>query len=143
MTDAEVVAFLAERTKLHVATVNRDGSPHLMPMYFLADGATVVFWTFTKSQKIRNLERDPRIAVMAEDGDAYFDLRGVQIAGIAHLAADPDATRAFGERLYARQFGAVDEAVREQVARQAAKRTVVTVEPRRIASWDHRKLLEA
>src|SRR5262245_49872224 len=81
MSDEEVAAFLAGQRKVHVATINRDGSPHLMPMYFvLVDGA-VAFWTYTKSQKIRNLQRDPRITAMAEEGEAYFDLRGVQING--------------------------------------------------------------
>jgi PPOX class probable F420-dependent enzyme len=140
MTDDEVAAFLAERRKLHVATINRDGSAHLVPMYFLlADGA-VAFWTYTRSQKVVNLRRDPRITVMAEDGEAYFDLRGVQIAGSARMTDDPALVGAFGERLYAHYFGPLDDAGRAYVAGAAAKRTLVTVEPIRIVSWDHRRL---
>src|SRR5499427_5871800 len=116
MTDDEVGAFLAERRKLHVATLDRHGTPHLMPMYFLVVDGAVTFWTYTASQKIVNLRRDPRITVMAEDGEAYFDLRGVQIAGRAHLDADPEAVLRFGERLYERQFGLVGEAARASVA---------------------------
>lgn len=140
MTDDEVTAFLAERRKLHVATINRDGSPHLVPMYFLLVGGAVTFWTYTRSQKVRNLERDPRITVMAEEGEAYFDLRGVQVAGRGHLAADLPLVTAFGERLYERYFGPLDDAGRAYVARSAAKRTLVTVEPVRVVSWDHRRL---
>jgi len=140
MSDEEVAAFLAEQRKLHVATINRDGSPHLMPMYFvLVDGA-VAFWTYTKSQKIRNLQRDPRITVMAEAGDGYFDLRGVQISGRAHLTTDADAVLEFGERLYERQFGPLDPAARASVASSARKRTCVTVEPIHMVSWDHARL---
>ncbi|HKF76701.1 MAG TPA: TIGR03618 family F420-dependent PPOX class oxidoreductase [Candidatus Dormibacteraeota bacterium] len=140
MTDGEVAEFLAAQRKLHVATLNRDGSPHLVPMYFaLVDGA-VAFWTYTRSQKIRNLQRDPRITVMAESGEAYLDLRGVQISGVGRLTADPAAVGAFGERLYERQYGALDDGARAYVARSAGKRTVVTVEPRRVGSWDHSKL---
>ena len=91
MSDEEVAAFLAGQRKVHVATINRDGSPHLMPMYFvLVDGA-VAFWTYTKSQKIRNLQRDPRITVMAETGEAYFDLRGraeLRMTAAAHFMVD-------------------------------------------------------
>jgi PPOX class probable F420-dependent enzyme len=140
MTDEEVAAFLAERRKLHVATLNRDGSPHLMPMYFLVVDGAVTFWTYTASQKVMNLRRDPRITVMAEDGEAYFDLRGVQIAGRARLTDDPALLTAFGERLYERYFGPLDEGGRAYVARSAARRTRVTVEPLRVVSWDHRKL---
>ena len=140
MTDDEVRDFLAGRRKVHVATLNRDGSPHLVPMYFLLVDGAVTFWTYTSSQKIVNLRRDPRITVMAEDGDAYFDLRGVQIAGRAHLAADPALVTAFGERLYERHLGPLDETGRAYVARSAAKRTRVTVESLRVVSWDHRRL---
>lgn len=140
MSGEEVAAFLAGRRKVHVATLGRDGGPHLMPMYFLVLDGAVTFWTYTASQKIANLRRDPRITVMAEDGEAYFDLRGVQIAGLAHLTADPALVTAFGERLYERYFGPLDENGRAYVARSAAKRTRVTVEPLRVVSWDHRKL---
>jgi PPOX class probable F420-dependent enzyme len=143
MTDDEVAAFLAERRKLHVATVNRDGTPHLVPMYFLVVDGAVTFWTYTRSQKVRNLERDPRITVMAEDGDAYFDLRGVQVSGRARLTAAPALVAAFGELLLARYFGPLDDGARAFVASSAAKRTRVTVEPLRVVSWDHRRLAGA
>ncbi|HEY4027157.1 MAG TPA: TIGR03618 family F420-dependent PPOX class oxidoreductase [Candidatus Dormibacteraeota bacterium] len=143
MTDEEVTEFLAARRKLHVATIGRDGGPHLMPMYFLLVDGAVTFWTYARSQKVRNLERDPRITVMAEDGDAYFDLRGVQIAGRAHLASDPELVTAFGELLYQRYFGPLDDSGRAYVARSAAKRTRVTVEPLHVVSWDHRRLAGA
>ena len=140
MSDDEVAAFLAERRKLHVATINADGSPHLMPMYFLLVDGAVTFWTYTRSQKIVNLRRDPRITVMAEDGEAYADLRGVQIAGRAELTDDARSVAAFGERLYERYFGFLDEGARAYVAASAAKRTRVTVSPVRVVSWDHRRL---
>jgi PPOX class probable F420-dependent enzyme len=140
MTSEEVTAYLAERRKLHVATINGDGSPHLVPMYFLLVDGAVTFWTYTRSQKIRNLERDPRLTVMAEDGDGYFDLRGVQVAGRGHLTGDPGQVVAFGELLYQRYFGPLDESGRAYVARSAVKRTRVTVEPLRVVSWDHRRL---
>jgi PPOX class probable F420-dependent enzyme len=140
MSDGEIAAFLAERRKLHVATLASDGGPHLVPMYFLVVDGAVTFWTYTASRKIVNLRRDPRITVMAEDGEAYFDLRGVQITGRAHLTSDLAPVTAFGERLYLRYFGPLDDDGRAYVARSAVKRTVVTVEPVRVVSWDHRKL---
>jgi PPOX class probable F420-dependent enzyme len=143
MTDDEVAAFLAERRKLHVATLDRHGAPHVMPMYFLVVDGAVTFWTYTASQKIVNLRRDPRITVMAEDGEAYFDLRGVQVAGRAHLTGDLAVVTAFGERLHERYFGPLDDGGRAYVARSAARRTRVTVEPLRVVSWDHRKLITA
>jgi PPOX class probable F420-dependent enzyme len=141
MTGEEALAFLAERRKVHVATLNRDGSAHLVPMYFLLVAGAVTFWTYSRSQKARNLERDPRITVMAEDGDAYFDLRGVQVRGLARLSTDPAEVRAFGEGLHRRYFGGLGDAAREHVLGTSPKRTLVTVVPARIVSWDHTRLL--
>src|SRR5262249_13099009 len=90
-------------------------------------------------QKIRNLQRDPRITVMAEEGEAYFDLRGVQINGRAHLTTDPVAVLQFGERLYERQFGLLGEAARASVASSARKRTGVTGQPLPGAPWGTRR----
>lgn len=142
MTEEEVASFLAAQRKLHVATLNRDGSPHLMPMYFLLADGRVQFWTYTRSQKMRNLQRDARITVMAEEGQAYFDLRGVQIRGRAQLSTDVSEVSAFAERLQGRYFGPVGDEARAYVMRAAQKRTLVTVEPLHVVSWDHSRLVE-
>lgn len=141
MTDEEVGAFLLEGPhKLQVATINRDGSPHLVAMYYAVVDGRIAFWTYTKSQKIRNLERDPRITVLVEDGLDYAELRGVQIAGTATLSTDPAAVLDIGERLHARYWGELDDTARAGVAYSGRKRTRVEVEPLRVVSWDHRKL---
>ncbi len=141
MTSDEVLEFLEAQRKLQVATLNPDGSVHLVTVFHIVDGGAVSFWTYTRSQKIRNLERDPRITVLAEDGDGYAELRGLQLRGRARLTIDPDALLDIGERLYERNFGGrLDDGVRAGIAWAARKRTRVTVEPLRSASWDHRKL---
>lgn len=141
MTDEEIRAFLAAPRKIHVATLDRDGSPHLMPMWYaLSEDGLIEFWTYSRSQKIQNLRRDPRITVMAEDGEAYDELRGVQITGVARLSTDPAELLDIGERIYERYAGRLDESGRAGVAYAARKRTRVTVEPRRVVSWDHRRL---
>jgi PPOX class probable F420-dependent enzyme len=140
MSPQEVSDFLAGQRKVHVATINRDGTPHLVPMYFLLVDGEVTFWTYTRAQKVRNLRRDPRVTVMAEAGEAYFDLRGVQLTGRARLSEEVARVAAFGEQLYEHHFGAGPETSREMVARQAPKRTLVTVEPVRVVAWDHSRL---
>ena len=141
MTGDEVRAFLAVPRTLHVATLNRDGSPHLVPMWYaLTDQGEIGFWTYTRSQKIQNLRRDPRITVMAEDGKAYGELRGVQISGVARLSTEPAEVTDIGARIYERHVGRLDEGARAGVAHAARKRIRVTVEARRVVSWDHRRL---
>ena len=90
MSAEEVAAFLMQGRVLQVASLHADGRPHLVPMWYVVDEGKVVFRSFTASQKIRNLRRDPRLSVLVEEGEAYAELRGVMIQGTARLVDDPD-----------------------------------------------------
>lgn len=147
MSPTEVAAFLEETSIIEVASIGGDGWPHLVPMWFFLDEGAIVFRSFTKSQKIVNLARDPRLTVLAEAGETYSELRGVMIRGTARLRTERDfVLRAYGE-LAARypMMGDApvtldDAALEAAFGRHAEKNTVVVVEAHRIASWDHRKL---
>ena len=141
MSDEEVRKFIEEQKSLQVATLNRDGSPHLTTLWFAIVDGDVVFETFTKSQKIKNLERDPRITVLLEDGTDYVELRGVSISGQAELHKDPEAVHGYATRVMARNNPEVSVENLSQAAKSmAAKRTAVVVKQKKVISWDHRKL---
>ena len=146
MTDDEVAAFLAGQVKVQVATTGRDGVPHLTTLFYTLVDGDIAFWTYGRSQKIRNLERDPRVACLVEDGTDYFELRGVSITGTAELVRDPDRIRAIGSAVATRMVGAssfeeLGEIGRAEVERQAQKRIAVVVHPDHVATWDHRKMV--
>lgn len=147
MSAAEILEFLEEARVLQVATIGRDGTPHLAPMWFVVEDGKIVFRSFTKSQKIVNLRRDPRLTVLVESGDAYEELRGIMIKGEARLITDPDQVLATYGRLAAKYAMVgpepVDldpEALEAAFGRFAPKNTAVVVEPVKVTSWDHRKL---
>ncbi|HWW52527.1 MAG TPA: TIGR03618 family F420-dependent PPOX class oxidoreductase [Acidimicrobiales bacterium] len=140
MSDDEVAAFLAGPNTLQVASINADGTPHLVAMFYAVVDGEVGFWTYGKAQKVVNLRRDPRITVMVETGKTYDELKGVTITGRARLVEDCDAVTAFGEVLYPRYFGELNDAARAGVAVTGQKRIVVMVEPVKVVSWDHTKL---
>ena len=146
MSEAEVEAFLDASKKVQVATNNPDGSPHLTTLFHVVQDGRIAFWTYGRSQKIKNLERDSRITCLVEAGDDYFELRGVSVTGRAEVLREPAAVRAVGEAVACRMLGVEDvdalgEAGRDEVERQVAKRVAVVVHPERVASWDHAKLL--
>lgn len=143
MTEQEIAQFLAQGRTLSVATINPDGAPHLVAMWYTLVDGKIVFWTYRKSQKALNLRRDPRLTCMLESGATYGELRGVQIHGIATLVEDVERIQATGEAIYRRNAsvnGELTSAQRQIIAAQAPKRIVVIVEPTSIASWDHAKL---
>jgi PPOX class probable F420-dependent enzyme len=146
MTDAEVEDFLRANLKVQVATLGKDGEPHLSTLFYVVRDGRIAFWTYARSQKIRNLERDPRVSALVEDGTDYFELRGVSISGRAEVVRDPDGIWAIGSAVATRMVGAQDfeelgEIGRAEVERQAAKRLGVVIQPDSLASWDHSKML--
>ncbi len=141
MSDEEVWKFIDERKSLQVATLNRDGSPHLTTLWFAVMDGDIVFETYTKSQKILNLQRDPRISVLVEDGDRYDQLRGVTLSGTAELVTDPGKVHALALEVMSRNTPGVSKQQLDGMAQKmAAKRTGVVIKPTRIVSWDHSKL---
>ena len=141
MTDAEIRDFLAEQRTLQVASINRDGTPHLVAMWYGLIDDDIVFWTYGKSQKIANLRRDPRITCLVESGSKYEELKGVAITGIGKISDDRDFVQRVGAVVFPRyNEGEIDENVRAVLQRMGAKRVAVTIEPSKIVSWDHTKL---
>jgi PPOX class probable F420-dependent enzyme len=138
MTDDELRAFLGEQKVVTVATMGPNGRPHLMPLWYVVDGDELRGWTYAKSQKAKNLERDPRATLQIEDGVDYSELRGVMFEADVEVERDPDKVAEYGLALFDRYTPGVD--VREMIEKQAQKRIGLRFVPTRIVTWDHRKL---
>jgi PPOX class probable F420-dependent enzyme len=144
MSDAEVGAFLEEERTVVCATIGRDGFPHLMPLWYVVRNGQLWSWTFAKSQKVRNLERDPRATLQVEAGNDYAELRGVMLKCDVTIHRDTDTVAELALELYSRYRaggpGEVDDDVRAMVVAQAPKRVALQFVERSRATWDHRKL---
>lgn len=141
MSDVEIEKFIEEQKSLQVATLSSDGSVHLSTLWFAVVEEQIVFETYTSSQKIVNLKRDPRITVLLEDGLEYKNLRGVMIKGTSLLQAEPTEVQTIAREVIKRNQPEIPEEMLDAAAASlAVKRTVVTVVPEKIISWDHGKL---
>jgi PPOX class probable F420-dependent enzyme len=146
MSEGEVSEFLETNLKVQVASVGKDGAPHLTTLFYIVlDTGEIAFWTYARSQKIRNLERDPRVSALVEDGTDYFELRGVSVTGTAELVRDPGRIFEIGSAVAVRMVGAstlddLGDIGREAVEKQATKRIAVIVHADHVATWDHRKM---
>lgn len=141
MTEGEIAEMLDQGRDLQVATNGHDGYPHLTTLWYAVIDGLVTFRSFTKSQRIVNLKRDPKITVLVETGEDYSGLRGVMIKGRAELNASPERVMATYLAVTRRMQGpgVTQEAVEAMFGRFKDKNTVVTIHPERIVSWDHRK----
>ena len=141
MSEDEVLAFLEEQRVVTCATNGRDGRPHLMPLWYVVRDGEVWAWTFAKSQKVKNLERDTRATLQVEAGTEYQELRGVMFKCDVEVIRDTDRVRDLGLEIFARYTGGeVGDEVRAMVEKQATKRVALRFAERERATWDHRKL---
>jgi hypothetical protein len=146
MSDDEVRAFLAEQMVMTIGTIGPNGRPHLMALWYvptkgvrplLGSDPLLTGWTYAKSQKAKNLERDPRATIQVETGVQYHELRGVMMECDVEMDRDAEP---YGLALFERYAGTLDEAVTTMVEKQAPKRVGLRFKPTRIVSWDHSKL---
>ena len=137
MSDDEVRAFLEEQMVMTIGTIGPNGRPHLMALWYVPDGLGMTGWTYAKSQKAKNLERDPRATIQVETGVQYHELRGVMMECDVEMDRDAEP---YGLALFKRYAGTLDESVTAMVQKQAPKRVGLRFTPTRIVSWDHSKL---
>ncbi len=143
MSDDELRAFLGEQKVMQCATVGPSGRPHMVPLWFVPDGLELRGWTYAKSQKTRNLERDPRATIGIEDGVEYQELRGVMFECDVAIEHESERVAEYGLALFRRytaEGGELDGVVDEMVRKQAVKRIGLRFRPTRTVSWDHAKL---
>lgn len=148
LTDDEVAAFLAEQKTVIVASNGHRGWPHLMPLWFVTrpsgpGGAPELWgWTFAKSQKTKNLERDPRATLQVEDGEEYHLLRGVMLETEVVIHRELDVVAPLGIEIMGRYApgGDLTDDARAAFRKQAEKRVGLQFVETRRTSWDHRKL---
>jgi PPOX class probable F420-dependent enzyme len=139
MTPEEVDAFLAEQKTVTCATNGRHGFPHLMPLWYVLRDGRIWAWTYAKSQKVRNLERDARATLQVETGIEYAELRGVMLRCDVEIHRDVEVVTDFAMELVERYAGGA-EGTRDAFAQQAPKRVALEFVERDRVTWDHRKL---
>jgi PPOX class probable F420-dependent enzyme len=140
MSPPEVAAFLAERRAATMCTQNWDGSIHAVAMWYgFLDGRLAV-QTKAKSQKARNLERDPRMTCLIQAGERYEELRGVELVGRAMLVDDADRLFSVGASVFDRYVAPYTEEMRGVVEAMLRKRVAFVLDVERTVSWDHRKV---
>ena len=94
-----------------------------------------------KSQKVRNLERDPRATIQVEYGTRYDELRGVMIESDPVIHRGTEEVAQVGRAIFERYgTGVAGDEFIDALRAQAAKRVALQFVPRRVVSWDHRKL---
>src|SRR5260370_41973393 len=124
MNEEEIRAFVEEQRTVQVDSIDHDGWPHLVAMWYRLINDEVVFWTYAKSKKAVNLRRDARLTCLVEAGEQYEELLGGQIKGQAIISDDRETVQRIGEAIWERYTGSLNDNKRQMVATQGGKRGV-------------------
>jgi PPOX class probable F420-dependent enzyme len=142
LSEDEQRELLESERVVVVSSLGARGWPHSMPLWYVLRDGELWIYTYAKSQKVKNLERDPRATLLVETGHEYNELRGIQIEAEAEIHRDLEPVFELGKELTLRYSGAesLPEEGAEALRTQARKRVAVRFKPVRVATWDHRKL---
>jgi PPOX class probable F420-dependent enzyme len=143
LSPEEQLELLDSERVVVISSIGPRGWPHSMPMWFVVRDGDIWCWTYGKSQKIKNLERDPRATLLVEAGHEYQELRGIQIEAEVDLIRDPGEVLEFAKLLTVRYMDGVDElpeGAEAALEAQAPKLVAMHFKPVKTATWDHRKL---
>lgn len=139
MTDEERDAFLAEERTCRVATVGADGHPHNTPLWFAWDGTSLWLNSIVASQRWTDIARDPRVSVVVDAGEGFFELRGVELIGRLEQVGEvprgdaPDPELAEPERIFGAKYVGPSGFVSD------GRHAWLRLTPEKIVSWDFRK----
>jgi len=146
MSEDEIRRFIESKKTMTIVSNGPGGFPHPMPMWFARDpDGSIRMATYRTSQKIKNIQRDPRVSLLAESGTDYAELKGVVIYGTAELVDDfalvcDTLIRAGGRGEGLPKDPAAAKTIQDAMRKNAEKRFVIRVKPERVISWDHAKL---
>ncbi len=144
MTRDEIQDFLKQGHAMTLVTNGHRGFPHAVAMFYaLGDDLTIDFATNANSQKVRNVERDPRVTLLVETGTAFSELRGVMIEGRASISTDTErvvATMIEANAVTGSPLPDAELFPDDVKQKMAGKRVLISVRPERFVSWDHGKL---
>ena len=132
LSERRIQAFLDARQVVVLATVQPDGAPLAMPMWFLHDPASLTMITVADTQKVRNLRRDARVCVVAEGGETGA-VQGVSVHGLAEFLPESAERRALAERLVEKYAPYLEQ--RWKGRSMPPDRLMFRIVPSRVGSW--------
>ena len=142
LTPDEQRRFLDASHTMILGTNGPKGHPQLTAMWYVNDpDGTIWMTTFAKSQKTKNLERDPRVTLLIESGRTYSELRGLMVTATVSIIRDIERVLDMLERVNVKYNGLEPSAeLRAALRGQASKRVLLKFTPVKTSSWDHAKL---
>ena len=140
-TPEEQDHYLRTAKTVILCTIDKAGFPHAVAMWFDVDpDGSVVMTTYGKSQKVLNVQRNPKVTLLVESGTTYDQLKGVMVRGRAEVLEDVDRCASVLHRIHVKMGGQSIPGLEDVLRDRARKRVLLRIVPEHTSSWDHTKL---
>ncbi|MEU6119365.1 pyridoxamine 5'-phosphate oxidase family protein [Streptomyces sp. NPDC047117] len=142
MSPEELDTFLTRQRTCRIATVGPDGAPHVGALWFVWDGTSMWLYSLTRSKRWAQLVKDPRTAVVVDDGHEYGELRGAELSGSVEFVGEaprhgePCPELIEPERLLAEKYFGMETMLHD------GRHAWMRLTPDAVVSWDFRKIPE-
>lgn len=143
MSVEEIESYLSKSVTVTLITLNRDGTALPTPLWFANRGEVIYVGTMRKTQKVKNLLRDPRVTAQVESGESYLELRAVIVKGRAEIVESEEELAWFAEAMAAKY---AQQRPRQTALPTATKqhydnpRAVIKIVPEKVRTWDNSKI---
>lgn len=134
-SEEEIHIYLSEHTTGHLGTIDEEGFPHVVPMWYILFQGNVHFSTRIPRKKIGNLRKNPRISFTVDSGERFDEYHGVLIQGQASIVEDPEIISYYNIAFAHRHLGSEDH---PYVSSLNTRKRVVSIIPAQVLTWDYR-----
>jgi len=135
--------FLYGGRILRLATVNQDGTPHVVPIWYLYENGKIYIHTEVSSIKARNIRRNNNVAMCVDVGEFYYDLKNVILRGKARILKDEELTARMAEKIQVKYFGSCSHPQAREYLSKKANNIVIEIEPKRRSSQNYSLMKKA
>jgi len=136
MSRQAMKVFLGQQKVCRLATVDRRGQPHVVPVWHILLDGDIYIETSPNSKKGQNLKVNPKIALVVDAGDAFDDYKGVMIQGTVQIVKDKRMLARFRDAMAQRYFGTSEHPGYKSLV-SGSDPLLLKIIPKRLVTWDY------
>ncbi|MFQ5915701.1 MAG: pyridoxamine 5'-phosphate oxidase family protein [Nitrospinota bacterium] len=135
-SEDEIQLYLTEHHIGRLGTIDENGFPHVVPMWYVLLDGLLYFSTRVPRKKIGNLRKNPNISFTVDSGESFGDYRGVLVQGRAEIVEDPEIHHRYNIAFAHRHLGSEDHPYARLLSTH--KRRIFRLAVVHLLTWDYR-----
>ena len=127
--------FLKTQKILRLSTIGKNNFPHITPVWYMFSGKKIYIGTDTKSQKIKNIQKNNHVSFCVDVGVNSPDIYGVMGKGIANLILEMPKTKTIAKKILLKYFKTLENKSAKQLLEDTE--CIIEIIPQKISTWNY------